>query len=311
MAVYKTLVQYVRRPTPACSRATIAFRRPYFTPEAGCTNASISEAADIYWVSRMDEVKEFPATQRLRHTGEILIMDGITTTQPAAKVFERNGWRLHLPDDMALVIPVADLLTVEKLVVDVGFSGGGQQRRQPVLMRHNIIENRAGFDFARPAHEEGHAPAPFPVSVLFAAKRSDPGVRPTVVVRSVICRIHYDGVIGDAQLIELSNHFADILIVRDHHVVIKPLSALAPVLFGAVGPEMHRGGVVPEEKGLAVLVRLVHEIERMFGNLVIDSLHALSVERTRVLDLLSAAAIRPTVDYTLGPKRFLNSGSFG
>jgi hypothetical protein len=56
----------------------------------------------------------------------------------------------------------------------------------------------------------------------------------------------------------------------DHHIVVVPLTALALVLLGAVGPEVHRGRVVPKEKRLSFVVDLVDEVQRMLGYLFID-----------------------------------------
>jgi len=49
-------------------------------------------------------------------------------------------------------------------------------------------------------------------------------------------------------------------------------------------------------------VRTVDESEGGFGHLVIDGLHAFLGEGTRVLNLLSAFAIKPTVEHAPGPE---------
>ena len=71
-------------------------------------------------------------------------------------------------------------------------------------------------------------------------------------MRAVVGRVHDDRVVGDAELVELVEHLADVLVVRDHHVVVVALAvALALVLRGAWVRKCMRGGVVPEEERLA------------------------------------------------------------
>ena len=120
------------------------------------------------------------------------------------------------------------------------------------------FSTRAGLDLARPAHEARHAPAAFPVGVLLAAERRVGAVRPGVVFRSVVGGVHDDGVVGDAQLIELVEHLADLLIVDDHAIAVGVLAALADILFGDVGTEVHGRRVVPEEERLVRFGLLLH-----------------------------------------------------
>ena len=125
-------------------------------------------------------------------------------------------------------------------------------------MRDDAVQHRAGLDLARPAHEARHAPAAFPVGVLLAAERRVGAVRPGVVLRAVVGGVHDDGVVGDAQLVELVEHLADLLVVDDHAVAVGVLAALADILLGDVGAEVHRRRVVPEEERLVRLGLLLH-----------------------------------------------------
>ena len=82
------------------------------------------------------------------------------------------------------------------------------------------------------------------------------------------------------------------LVVRDHHVVVVALAvALALVLGGRVGAEMHAGGVVPEEERLLRLVLLVDEFQRALRDFVVDRFHPLLRQRAGVLDGLAALAV--------------------
>jgi len=95
-------------------------------------------------------------------------------------------------------------------------------------------------------------------------------------VGAVIGGVHDNRVVGEAKLVELVQHSANVFVVGDHHVVVVPLTALAPVLLGGVGPEMHRRGVVPEEDRLIRLAHLVDGSQRMFRYFVVDGFHPLT-----------------------------------
>ena len=149
-----------------------------------------------------------------------------------------------------------------------------------------------GLELAGPANEARHAPAAFPVGVLFRTERRDAGVRPGVVVHAVVGRVHDDGVVGDAKFVDLVQHHADVLVVRDHHVVVVALAALALVLFRAVSAEVHRRGVVPdEERRLPSAWASSMKLQSVLRRLVIDGFHALDGQSAGVLDRLSALAV--------------------
>ena len=93
----------------------------------------------------------------------------------------------------------------------------------------------------------------------------------------------------------------DLLVVGHHHVVVEPLPALALVLLGAVGPEVHGRGIVPHEERLPVPVSPVDELEGTVGHLVVDGLHALLREGAGVLDRLAALSVRQGVEDSPGP----------
>ena len=109
-----------------------------------------------------------------------------------------------------------------------GVAGDGGEGRQPVLVRDDAVQRLAGREVAGPADESRHAIGAFPVRVLLAAERRGAGVRPGVVVRAVVGRVHDDGVVGDAEIVEQLQQFADVHVVLDHAVVYS----------SPLGPEM-------------------------------------------------------------------------
>ncbi len=76
----------------------------------------------------------------------------------------------------------------------------------------------------------------------------------------------------------------------DHTIAVVVLTTLAAVLLGEVRPEVHRGRVVPEEERLIRLRLLVHPLDGLGRDLLVDGFHALLGQRSGVRDLLSAHA---------------------
>ena len=76
-----------------------------------------------------------------------------------------------------------------------------------------------------------------------------------------------------------------------------PRPVLPSRLLLEVRPDVHAGGVPPEEERLVRLLRVGHEADRLLGELVVDGLHPLLVERAGALDLLRAVRVGPGVDH--------------
>ena len=85
-------------------------------------------------------------------------------------------------------------------------------------------------------------------------------------------------------------------IVLDHAIGIGPQSGLAFGLLLQVGEDVHAGRVPPEEEGLVGLLCLLQVIEREGGDLLVDRLHPLLVQRPGAFDLLRAVRIGPAMD---------------
>ena len=76
-----------------------------------------------------------------------------------------------------------------------------------------------------------------------------------VHVRTVVGRVHDEGVVGDAEVVERLEDRADVLVVVDHGVVVLalPTAGLADALRLGMGAQMHVGEVHPDEERLAGL----------------------------------------------------------
>ena len=176
-------------------------------------------------------------------------------------------------------------------------------------MAHHSVADAAGRDVPGPAQERRHAPTTFPVGVLLRPEGGDAGVGPAVVVRAVVGGVHHDGVVGDAELVELVEHPPDLLVVGDHDVVVLALTvALAQVLLGGVRAEVHGRRGPPHEERLVRGVGFVDEPQRMLGDLVVDGLHPLLRERASVDDGLATVAVGLAVEHPARPVPLLELG---
>ena len=141
---------------------------------------------------------------------------------------------------------------LEQLFLDVRRAGGGGERRQPVFVRHDAVERRARREMAGPLDEAGNAESAFPVRVLLAVERRRAGVGPGVVVRAVVGRVLHDRVVGEAEVVDQLEQFADVIVVLDHAVVVfvaaRPGDADAFLL--DVRAEVHPRAVPPAEERL-------------------------------------------------------------
>ena len=111
-------------------------------------------------------------------------------------------------------------------------------------------------------------------------------------MRTVIGRVHHDGVPGNAQLVQQIEHLTHLLVVFDHDVMIfrLPAPGLAQNVLGRVHAEVHPGGVQPHKERLIVGMRALDEVLRCVHKLGVTRLHAFPSERAGVLNLLFAHA---------------------
>src|SRR5207253_1168061 len=132
-----------------------------------------------------------------------------------------------------------------QLADDVRLTGDGTKRWDPVVVAHQFGGDRAGFDMSGPADEAGHAVGAFAVGILFRTEGSHGAVRPGVHVGPVVRAVNYDGIVGDPQVIEGLEDFANGLVVLDHPVDIFAVAmGVAAAMFRAdVGAQMHARGV--------------------------------------------------------------------
>ena len=76
--------------------------------------------------------------------------------------------------------------------------------------RHNLVGDRSGLDMTGPAHHGRNTERAFPVGVLFAPEGRRGGVGPGELVGPVISRVDHDRVVGDLQIVQRLQQFADV-----------------------------------------------------------------------------------------------------
>ena len=87
---------------------------------------------------------------------------------------------------MHLVGYVVDGHALEEVFFDGGGTHRCQQRRNHVLVRADVIDDRSRLDDTGPANEARHAIAAFPLRVLLAAENRRPAIGPAHGFRAVV-----------------------------------------------------------------------------------------------------------------------------
>ena len=118
-------------------------------------------------------------------------------------------------------------VALQQLVLDVRLAGRGDQRRRPVLGGEDVVDLGARRHQAGPAYHRRHAVAAFPVGVLLAAERRGAAVGPGERLGAVVGGVDHDGVVGDAEIVELLQELADLPVMLHHAVRIDAEPGLA------------------------------------------------------------------------------------
>src|SRR4030042_6289399 len=85
---------------------------------------------------------------------------------------------------------VADLHTLEQLLLRVGHANRRHDRRDHIFVGQDVVEDSAGLDDPRPTNRTGDAEAAFPVGSLFIAKWGRAAIRPGKLLRPVRGGLH-------------------------------------------------------------------------------------------------------------------------
>ena len=187
---------------------------------------------------------------------------------------------------MNLVFVFIGFVALYQLLFDVRNPCGREDCRQPVHVGDDLIGDGVGLDFSRPADHGRDAVGTFPVGVFLAAERGHGGIGPGVHVGPIVCAVEDKGVVCNAELFELVEDGADVLVVVDHGIVVGalPAAGLAEACGLDVGAEMHVGEVDPDKERFARFVLLLNKVGRPGSEVIIDGLHALFGQGTGVFN---------------------------
>src|SRR5256885_10241913 len=92
---------------------------------------------------------------------------------------------------------VAELDAFEQFFLHVRLAGGGQEGRQKVLARRDVVDYAAWLDRAGPLHDHGDAESALEGRALLAPERGVAAVGPTQRFRAVTAVEDHDRVVGD------------------------------------------------------------------------------------------------------------------
>ena len=148
----------------------------------------------------------------------ILVADGhqVAVVGPIDEFLPRRLLHLALQERHEVVAIEVDLeglavglVALHHLGDEVGLARGGGERGDQIFMGADIVDHLPGFDHAGPADERRHAEGAFPASGLLALKRRRATIGPGEDFGAVVAGVNDDGVVGDAEVVELLEKLAD------------------------------------------------------------------------------------------------------
>src|SRR5882724_805462 len=98
---------------------------------------------------------------------------------------------------------VSDLHAVQEFSLHIGFTGCGQEGRQKVFARDDVVDDGARLDRAGPFRHHWNAESALVGRALFAAERGVTTVRPGKGLGAVIAGEDHNGIVGNAGVIQL------------------------------------------------------------------------------------------------------------
>ena len=183
---------------------------------------------------------------------------------------------------------IAGFIAFGEFFSHIGGAGGSQKGGHPVGVGGHFIDGLAALDLLRPAHEARHPVAALPVGVLLTPERSDAAVRPHIEMRAVVGGVDHDGILSNAQVVQLLEQLPHVAVMLQHAVGVKVQVGLAVPLRRDVGVVMHPGGVEPDEEWFFGLVLAVNEIQGRAEEFLIHRFHALFGQGAGVFDFAAS-----------------------
>src|SRR5215467_9309847 len=143
------------------------------------------------------------------------------------------------------------LIALLQLGHDVRLPRGSEEGGHPVFLREDLVDDGAGLDHARPSHEHGHPEAALPRGAFLALVGGGAPVGPRDHLGAVVGAVDHDGVVGDAEVVELLEDGTHHVVVLDHAVRVEADARAALGGRLQMRPHVHARGVEPNEERLA------------------------------------------------------------
>src|SRR5262249_7288665 len=131
-----------------------------------------------------------------------------------------------------------------------------------ILVRAHVVDDLPGLDDTGPADAARHAEGALPVRGLLALERRGAAIGPREGLGAVVGGVNDDGIIRDAEVVELLEEASNHLVMLDHAIGIKAQARLAITLLAEVREDVHARRVEVAEERLAGLGLPIHEVER-------------------------------------------------
>src|SRR5271157_5517897 len=96
---------------------------------------------------------------------------------------------------------VAGLEARQEILFHIWLTGCGEKRWQPILVGHDLVDNGAGLDDARPLGHHGHAESTLVGAALLATERLGAAIWPTEDLGAVVAGEHHDRVVRDTEVV--------------------------------------------------------------------------------------------------------------
>ena len=229
--------------------------------------------------------------------GKVPVIGEVEHLLPCAGPGAGQQRQLVVAVQMHLVGAGADLVAGQQLLLDLCLPGGGEQRRHPILKGHDVVDHLPRLDAARPADRRRRAEAAFPGGRLLAPEGGVAAIGPGHHLGAVVGGVDDDGVLRDAEVVQLLQQLADMPVMLDHPIGIDAEAGDAPAFRLQPRPDMHPRRVEPGEEGPVGPMRAVDEVQRASQEFLIHRFHPLHGQRAGILDALGAVRVRPGLQH--------------
>ena len=189
----------------------------------------------------------------------------VAVVAPIEEAFARRFFASPLKKGIRFIAVEMDLegLAVQRgalqqLVDQVGLARRRREGRDEVLVRADVVDDRAGLDDAGPADQARNAEGALPVGRLLALEGRGAAVRPGNPFGAIVGRVDDDGVVGGAEIVEQLQQLADVAVRLHHAVGIEAEAGLALRLLLQMREDVHARGVeIAEPRFACAFLRLM------------------------------------------------------